>query len=690
MFVILSHNFLEDLALILSVAAITTVVFQRLRLPLVLGYLIAGIVVGPYTPLIRVEPQRVQMVSELGVILLIFSIGLEFRIGKLVQLAPTAGFITIVQVSVMLWVGYAVGEMLGWTELERLYTGAIIAISSTTIVAKVFAERQVERHLHDTVFGVLLFEDLVAILLLAILTALSSGKGLTAATLFHTAGRLGLFLAALIAAGILIVPRLIRSVARFGSDETLLVSAIGVCFASALAAEKFDYSVALGAFLAGSLVAESGVGRRVEHLAQPLRDIFGAIFFVSVGMMVDPRLVPVHWKAIAILTAAIIVGKTVGVAIAAFLVGEGVRRSLQAGLSLAQIGEFSFIIAGAGLQMGAVRGFLYTLAVAVSVVTTFTTPFLIQVAEHTAAFIEEHLPRKLRVFTTLYTSWIENLRTESEGTGAWRDIRGPLIWIVSDTAMLVAVVITLSVNDEEFLLSLEKLTGLTVWTSEGLLAAIALAIATPLYFSIVLSARRLGLRLAGHGIRIARRATDAASAPRRLVATMLQIAVVLAVTLFILAVTQPFLPPFDDDALMGIAVGLVAIAAWRGASKLQVQLHESVTRFAAMFAADDPPAETDPGQALGQLVTSLGTVAGLRLEPGSFGSGKTLRELNLRAATGATVLAVMRDSEQVLTPAGNFVLRTGDTLTLAGTGEAVAAARALLAGVKPMSTSAAT
>ena len=258
-----SHHFLTNLALVLCVAAATSLLFQRLRQPVVFGYLLAGMIIGPHIPVPLVADEGlVHTLAELGVILLMFSLGLEFSLRKLFRVAPTAGIIAVLQSSAMVCLGFGLGRIFGWTVLESVFAGAIIAISSTTIIVKAFAEQKVSGKVTDIVFGVLIIEDLIAILLLAILTAVASGGSLSAWELTRTGMRLAAFLVGLVAVGLLVVPRLIRMTVRLGSPETTLVAAIGISFATALLAITFGYSVALGAFIAGSLVAESGQGRR--------------------------------------------------------------------------------------------------------------------------------------------------------------------------------------------------------------------------------------------------------------------------------------------------------------------------------------------------------------------------------------------------------------------------------------------
>ncbi len=398
-----AHDLLTAITIVLCCAAVTTVVFQRLRQPVVLGYLLAGLIVGPHVPIPLIADRAIiQTLSELGVILLMFALGLEFSLRKLVQVGPTAGLTAIIQSSIMVWLGFLVGRGFGWTPRESIFAGAIIAISSTTIIAKAFDEQGVKGKLRELVVGVLIVEDLIGILLMAVLTAVSSGQGVSAGTVARSSAQLVAFLIGLVAAGMLVVPRAIRAINRLNRPETTLVASIGICFAIALLAQAFGYSVALGAFLAGSLVAESGQAKQVEHLILPVRDLFGAIFFVSVGMLIDPAVIAEHWPAVAVFTALVIAGKFVGVSLGAFLTGNGTRTSVEAGMSLAQIGEFSFIIAALGVSLGATRDFLYPIAVAVSAITTLTTPWSIRAAGPVAAFIDRKLPHPLQTFASLY------------------------------------------------------------------------------------------------------------------------------------------------------------------------------------------------------------------------------------------------------------------------------------------------
>lgn len=402
-----AHNFLEDLALVMCVAAVATIIFQLLRQPLVVGYLVAGMALGAHVAIpLYASQTRIRTISELGVVMLIFSIGLEFDLRKLLRLAPTAGLITIIQVAIMIGLGYLASHLMGWNAMESLFTGSIVCISSTTIVAKAFEEHRVEARLREVCFGILLAEDLMAILLLAVLTVAAKERVFSLAILPWVAGRLAAFLAVLLAGGLLTVPYLIRGVVRLRRSETLMVASIGVCFGFSLLAEEFGYSVALGAFLAGSLVSHSGHGELVESSIAPIRDLFGAIFFVSVGMLIEPAQLIHYWPALLILTAVVVGGKILGISIGAMISGERPWIATRAGFALAQIGEFAFIMADVGVRNGATGDFLYTLAVAVSAITAFLTPYMIRASVPATHAVRRVVPAQFHYLARRYGNWI--------------------------------------------------------------------------------------------------------------------------------------------------------------------------------------------------------------------------------------------------------------------------------------------
>jgi monovalent cation:H+ antiporter-2, CPA2 family len=679
-------DLLTELALIMCVAAVTTALFQRLKQPVVLGYLLAGILVGPHlaVPLFADEGAAREL-SELGVVLLMFSLGLDFSLRKLIRVAPTAGVVAVIECSLMVSVGYLVGRAFGWSGFESLFGGAAIAISSTTIIVKAFAEQKVPRARSEIVFGILVVEDLIAILLLAILTAAASGARLDGAALLRTVGRLAGFLAALLVVGMLLVPRLVRAVVRLRRSETTVVAAVGLCFAFALLARKMGYSVALGAFLCGALVAESGAGKLIEEKIEPVRDLFAAVFFVSVGMLIDPRLIWAHAGTVLVLTAVVVIGKLVGVTVGAFVAGYGIPIAVQTALSLGQIGEFSFIIAGVGLSLGATRGFLYPVAVAVSALTTLLTPFLIRASGQIGALIDRRLPHTMQTYAALYGAWVQGLRSTAERRTVWSRIRRRAKLLVLDAALCAAIVIVGSLSARGLAGWAARITGVGPAVARVALIAATLALLFPFVLGAVRMARALAVELAAEALPApsGKETLDLAAAPRRALLVTLQIAILLVAGVPLVAVTQPFLPRFEGMAILLLSLALLVVALVRSASELQGHVRAGAQVFLEALAAQSgldatgaPP--SGDGQPVPTELPGLGNARAFRLAADSRVIGRTLRQLDLRGLTGATVIAIDREPADVIYPTADETLRPGDTLVVTGAAEAVEAAQELL------------
>ena len=680
------HAFLQNLAVVLCVAAVATVVFQRLHQPVVFGYLLAGMIIGPHIPIPFVaDPQTVRALSELGVILLMFSLGLEFSIRKLVQVSQKAGAVALFECSIMVSVGYLMGQMLGFTRMESVFTGAITGISSTTIIVKAFQEQKVKGRVTELVFGILIVEDLIAIFLLTILTTIARSGAVSPTDVLLTAMRLAMFLTALIGFGILTVPRAIRAVYKIGQPETTLVASIGICFAAALLALSFGYSVALGAFIAGSLVAESGHEVEIETLVRPVRDMFAAIFFVSVGMMIDPKALTEHWGAVLALTLAVIVGKVLAVTIGAFLAGHGRRTAMKAGMSLAQIGEFSFIIASVGVASGVVRGWLYPVAIAVSAITTLTTPLLIKLSNRAAANIDHWLPEPIQTVAALYGSWIERVRNSprapTERSATNRIIR----IILLDAALITAIVIGVDLEIDRLTLILGNMTGMPSTRLRFVVVLITGLIAVPLLYGLITSARALGNHLARRAFADPQKGkVDPADAPRRALVILVQLAVVLAVGIPVVAITQPFLPPHQGAFVLALLTLVLLTTLWRNAANLQGHARAGAQIIASalanqMASVDGTSDETKLLEDVNAVLPGLGEPIAIRVVPQSIAVGRSLAQLNLRGATGATVLAIRRGTQQIPTPLGREVIRADDVVAVAGARDALAVARAIFA-----------
>lgn len=408
---------IEDLALILAAAGVVTLLFRRFHQPTVLGYIIAGFLVGPYFPFFPTisDAANVKIWAEIGVIFLLFALGLEFSFKKLVRVGGAASLTATVEVVAMAVIGFTTGKLFGWNNMDSLFLGGILSISSTTIIIRAFEEVGVKgRGFVNLVFGVLIVEDLIAILLLVLLSTIAISQTAAGTEMFLAIGKLLFFLILWFLAGVFLLPTILSRLRRLLTEETLLVVSLGLCFVMVYLTTHAGFSPALGAFIMGSLLAETAEGKRIEHTIKSVKDLFAAIFFVSVGMLIDPQVLAKFAVPIAVITFVTILGKTLSTALGVLLSGKSLRHAIQSGLSLAQIGEFSFIIAGLGLTLKVTSDFLYPVAVGVSAVTTFTTPYMIKSADRIYRHLEASLPSKWLRILAAYNQATSNISLVSE------------------------------------------------------------------------------------------------------------------------------------------------------------------------------------------------------------------------------------------------------------------------------------
>ena len=407
---------IRDLAIILATAAVVTLIFKKIRQPVVLGYLVAGMLVGPHTPpfpLVSDLP-NIQTWAELGVIFLMFSLGLEFTFRKLTHVGKAASVTALVEVIGMFAVGFYTGKLFGWGNTDSVFLGGICSISSTTIILKAFEAQNLKaRGFAQLVLGVLIVEDLAAILLLVGFTTVFGGGGAAGYELLFAGFKLVLIVGSWIIAGYFFIPSFLRYAANLMDDENLTVFAVALCLLLVYLSAHFGYSPALGAFIMGSILAETRLSHRIQELITPLRDIFAAVFFVSVGMLMDPAALRDYALPIAVVSLVTIIGKVFTTSLGALLAGQSRKRAVQVGFSLAQIGEFSFILAALGLTLKATSPFVYPTAVAVSIITTFMTPYLIQVSEPFAEWMEKWLPQRMKESQQRYSNWTSQTRNDA-------------------------------------------------------------------------------------------------------------------------------------------------------------------------------------------------------------------------------------------------------------------------------------
>lgn len=432
-------NLVADLALILISAGIITVIFRWLKQPLILGYLVAGFLVGPHFGLFPdvTSVHTVEQWAEIGIIFLLFSLGLEFSFKKLLKVGSSALITSMTVFIGMLVVGMTVGKAMGWTTMESIFLGGMISMSSTTIIIKSFEDLGLKKKpFANIVFGTLIIEDLLAILLMVLLSTLAVSKQFSGEEMVGSLLRLIFFMVLWFTVGIFLIPIAMRKAKSFLNDETLLVLAIGLCFGMVIFANALGFSSALGAFVMGSILAETLQGEKIEKMIENIKNLFGAIFFVSVGMMVDPQIIVQYWKPVLLFTLIVTFGKPILATLGVLISGRPLKTSISAGMSLAQIGEFAFILASLGASLGVMREFIYPIMVAVSVITTFITPYFMKLSEPFSEWLEDHIPPKVMTFLNQYSASSQRVSNKSE----WNKLlRVVIVRIVVYTILAIAI-----------------------------------------------------------------------------------------------------------------------------------------------------------------------------------------------------------------------------------------------------------
>ncbi len=435
---------ITDLAIILGAAALMTLIFKKLKQPVVLGYILAGLVVGPnvsFFPTI-IDTKAINIWAEIGVVFLLFGLGLEFSFKKLSSVGGSASITAIVEVIFMSAMGYICGMMLGWNQMDSIFLGAMLCVSSTTIIIRAFDELGMKTRKYATlVFGALIVEDLITILLLVLLSTIAISRQFAGGELMFSVIKLGFFMLIWFLFGIFLIPSFLRWAKNILNSEMLLIISLALCLGMVFFATYVGFSPALGAFVMGSILAETVEGKHIEHLIQPVKDLFGAIFFVSVGILIDPRSLVDNWQVVLIITALTIVGKILTTGFGALLSGQTLKHSVQTGMALSQIGEFSFIIANLGLSLKVTSDFLYPIGVAVSVVTTFTTPYMIKYSEPFASWLEKVLPKRLVTGINNYSSSSQTFFASTRVSSILKDFMIKIILLV-----MVVLAITFSAN----------------------------------------------------------------------------------------------------------------------------------------------------------------------------------------------------------------------------------------------------
>ncbi|MGP5477471.1 cation:proton antiporter [Pseudomonas helleri] len=574
-------SFIQDLAVIMLVAGVVTILFHRFKQPVVLGYIVAGFIIGPHTPpfgLIHDE-ETIKTLAELGVIFLMFCLGLEFSLRKLFKVGATAFIAAFMEITLMIWIGYEIGRWFDWNTMDSLFLGAILAISSTTIIVKALNDLKMKNErFAQLIFGVLIVEDILGIGIIALLSSIAVSGSVSPEEVFSTVGKLSLFMIVALVIGILLVPRVLAYVARFESNEMLLITVLGLCFGFCLLVVRLEYSMVLGAFLIGAIMAESRQLLKIERLIEPVRDLFSAIFFVAIGLMLDPAILMEYALPIVVITVAVVLGKMLSCGLGAFIAGNDGRTSLRVGMGLSQIGEFSFIIAALGMTLQVTSSFLYPVAVAVSVLTTLMTPYLIRAADPLSLKLSHVVPGRVSRVFGLYGEWLRSIQPQGEGALLAAMIRKILLQVGVNLALVIAIFFAGGFFAPRIARYLQGWILEPSW-QKGMIWGLALLLSLPFLIAAYRKLKALSMLLAEMGVKpvMAGRHTQRV---RRVIAEVIPILSLLVIFLLLSALSASILP--TNELLIVIAVVAAGVAAvlWRWFvrihTRMQVALLETL------------------------------------------------------------------------------------------------------------------
>ena len=638
-------NLISDLGLILVTAAIAVLIFRILKQPLVLGYLVAGFLAGSefdFFPTVK-DMNSVKVWAEIGVIFLLFSLGLEFSFKKLMKVGGTASITALTQIITMVALGYFVGQMMDWGKMNSLFLGVILSISSTTIILKTFDELGVKtQKFAGNVIGALIVQDILAILMMVLLSTVAVSQQFSGTELFQSVLKLIFFLTIWFVAGIFFIPTLLKKAKHLLTDEMLLIVSLALCLLMVLFAANVGFSPALGAFIMGSIIAETTQAEHIEHLVKPVKDLFGAVFFVSVGMLIDPEMLMKYAFPVGILTLVVILGQSLSSTIGALLSGQPLKQSIQTGMSLSQIGEFSFIIATLGMTLNVTSDFLYPIVVAVSAITTFTTPFMVKFSTPLSVFLEKKLPRR----------WVKRIERYSANTEA---IKSVSTWQIVLRAYLTQVIIHSIIIVAIILLSSKYILPLVSASRFGNATAALITVVILSPFLWALSLRRVAVEQVQELMKVRKYQGPI------IVLVFFRIALSLFYMGFVL---NEFFSPVI--AFIALVIGIVLYILF------PKKLHAFYNKIESHFIKNFNDREiTKQSKRQNVLSPWDGHMADFVIATASNLAGKTLDELKIREQFGINIASIKRGEITINIPIRTERLFPGDEINIIGTDEQV-------------------
>ncbi|WP_288510240.1 cation:proton antiporter [uncultured Prevotellamassilia sp.] len=654
------ESFISDLALILISASLVTLVFKRLKQPLVLGYIVAGFLAGPhmpYTPSVS-DMSSIHTWADIGVIFLMFTLGLEFSFKKIVKMGIGPVIAACSVMFCMMSVGNMVGHLFGWGSMNSLFLGGMLAMSSTTIIYKAFDDLGLrQQKFAGEVLSVLILEDILGILLMVVLSALAVSRQFQGMELVGSLFKLGFFLILWFVVGVYIIPIFLRRTHRFMNKETLLVVSIGLCFLLVVIAGKVGYSSAFGAFMMGSILAETVEAEKIERVVSPVKDLFGAIFFVSVGMLVDPAVLAAYWLPIVVLCIAIIVGQAVFGTTSFLLSGQPLRIAVQGGFSLAQIGEFAFIIASLGISLGVTSDFLYPVVVAVSIITTFFTPYMIRAAQPVCRLLERVVPQNVMHRLMERGTHAEAQSAVAATDGVWKRLLMALVSQVGAYLTLSVAVILIS-----FTVLLPLCRGaLGHWPGNVACGLLTVLVASPFLRAIVMRKnhsdewKQLRSRSRMNHVGL-------------WVTFGVRYALATAAIYYVINFLSPFWWVWNTLASVLIVALIIASRRVKWVSIKMERVFLQNLRSREVMAQSNTAGE--PGYA-GRLNSRNIHIAELEVPEDSAWGGCHLRHLGFSHHDGVMIAAIVRGSHRINVPDGDTMIFPGDRIEAIGSDESL-------------------
>ncbi len=640
-------NLISDLGLILVTAAIAVLLFRKLKQPLVLGYLVAGFLASSqfdFFPTVK-DMDSVKVWAEIGVIFLLFSLGLEFSFKKLMKVGGTASITAITQIFGMVILGYFIGQLMDWGKMNSLFLGVILSISSTTIILKTFDELGVKtQKFAGNVIGALIVQDILAILMMVMLSTVAVSQQFSGTELFQSVLKLIFFLTIWFVAGIFFIPTFLKKAKHLLTDEMLLIISLALCLLMVLFAANVGFSPALGAFIMGSIIAETTQAEHIEHLVKPVKDLFGAVFFVSVGMLINPEMLVKYAVPVGILTFVVILGQSFLSTIGALFSGQPLKQSIQTGMSLSQIGEFSFIIATLGMTLNVTSDFLYPIIVAVSAITTFTTPFMVKFSTPFSIYLEKKLPRR----------WVKRIERYSANTEAiksvstWQIVLRAYITQVVIHSIIIVAIISLS---SKYILPLVQDSRF----GNAIAALITIVLLSP--FLWALSLRRVATKQVQELMQVRKYQGPI------IVLVFFRIVLSLFYIGFIL---NTFFSPII--AIIALVIAVVSYVLFP--KKLHAFYNKIEGHFLKNYHGREI-AKTNKRQNV--LSPWDGHMADFEIATASNLAGKTLEEIRIREQFGINIAAIKRGDVTINIPIRTERLFPGDEISVIGTDNQVIA-----------------